>query len=169
MRAAEHQDWIKYFNFTITTTSPHWIILWALYKPEVINHMCLNKVSCFLFGKFAVSSNMVGYCLEETMVKIALTNLRSMVSVISFWVTGIVHLFWIFLSYWEVPGSHLLAKISWISLHSASDRQASLQLIQCSDLVVQIFALQDDEYNLEFCYHLLISSFSREYWKIKSH
>lgn len=164
MTVVEPQDWIKYCNFTIITTSPHWVILWTLFEPSVITHVCLNKVSCFFLGKFAVSSTIIGHSLQETIAKIALTDLRSMISVISLWVTGIVHLFWPFSSCCEVPGPHLLAKSRWIKLHSASERQACLQLIQYSDLVVQIFVLQDDEYNLEFCYHL--PSFSCECWKL---
>lgn len=143
MTVVEPQDRIKYGNFISPTTSPHWVIFWTLYEPSFIIHLSLNKISCFFLGKFAVSSAIIGYCLQETIAKIALVDSRSMISVVSFWVTVIVHLFWSFSSCYKIPGSHLLAKSSWIKLHPVSERQACLQLAQYSDLVVQIFVLQD--------------------------
>lgn len=61
MITVEPEDWTKYCNFTITTTSPHWVILQTLHESSVI-HVCLGKllflgkVCCFINHNWALST-----------------------------------------------------------------------------------------------------------------
>lgn len=92
MTVGEPQDWINYLyhcNYFSLSNVVDSIWTFCHYPCGLAQSQLLfvQEVCCF-----------TSHCLQETIAKTLLTIWKAMISVISFWVRGIAHLFWPFSS-----------------------------------------------------------------------